>query len=183
MRVPTLAYDDLTEEQKAVWDEIVAGPRGKVSGPFFVWLHRPELLSRGQALGLYCRFNSGLPARLSELIILIVSSTWEATIEWHDHAPKAIELGLDADAIEALRVRAPATFKEADEQATYEFVLELLQSHKVSDATYQRALATLGQDLVIDVVGVAGYYCMIAMTLNAFEIALPVGIPNPFGKG
>src|ERR1700754_3104730 len=74
MRVPELSYDQLSPEQKDIFDEITAGPRGRVNGPFLVWLHRHELLRRGQALGLYCRFNSGLEPRLSELTILVVSS-------------------------------------------------------------------------------------------------------------
>jgi 4-carboxymuconolactone decarboxylase len=182
MRVPELSYDELAPEQKDIFDEIVAGPRGRVNGPFLVWLHRHELLRRGQALGLYCRFNSGLAPRLSELTILIVSSHWGAANEWHDHSGNAVKLGVDADALEALRVGSPAEFKQEDERALYAFVSELLKTHKFSDQTYKRAVEIFGQDLVIDLVGIVGYYCLIAMTLNVFEVPLPEGVPDPLAK-
>jgi 4-carboxymuconolactone decarboxylase len=182
MRVPELSYDQLSPEQKDIFDEITAGPRGRVHGPFLVWLHRHELLRRGQALGLYCRFNSGLEPRLSELTILVVSSYWQAETEWHDHSVNAIKLGVDADALEAMRVGKQPAFKKPDEQALYEFVSEMLKTHRVSDATYQRAVDIFGQDLVIDLVGIVGYYCLIAMTLNVFEVPLPAGAKNPFAQ-
>lgn len=180
MRVPELTYDQLSPEQKDIFDEITAGPRGRVNGPFLVWLHRHELLRRGQALGLYCRFNSGLEPRLSELTILVVSSHWQAETEWHDHSVNAIKLGVDADALESLRVGMPAIFKKPDEQALYEFVSELLKTHRVSDRNYERAIEIFGRDLVIDLVGIVGYYCLIAMTLNVFEVPLPANASNPF---
>jgi 4-carboxymuconolactone decarboxylase len=182
MRVPELSYGELSPDQKEIFDEIVAGPRGRVNGPFLVWLHRHELLRRGQALGLYCRFNSGLAPRLSELTILIVSINWGAATEWHDHSVNAIKLGVDAEALEALRVGGTPHFKQEDERTLYAFVSELLKTHKVSDQTYKRAVEVFGQDLVIDLVGIVGYYCLIAMTLNVFEVPLPEGAPDPFAK-
>jgi 4-carboxymuconolactone decarboxylase len=86
MRLPKLTYEQLTPEQKVSWDEVVAGPRKKMHGPFFIWLHSPELLSRGQKLGLYARYQSGLPQRLSELCILMMAAHWKAAGEWVDRA-------------------------------------------------------------------------------------------------
>src|SRR5215510_63063 len=112
-------------------------------GPFFIWLHSPELLSRGEKLGLYARFHSSLPQRLSELCILIMASHWTAAGEWVDHEPIARSLGVDADALESLRKGMPARFTEADEVATYGLAQELLNAHEVSDATYANAKAVL----------------------------------------
>lgn len=179
MRVARLGYDDLDPEQKAVWDEIVAGPRGKVYGPHTVWLHRAKLLSVGQAVGLYCRFNSGLPQRLSELAILVMSAFWQVGNEWHDHAPNAARLGVDPAALETLRIGGRPRFGQPDEQALYEFADELNRTHEVSDATYRAAEAVLGKDLVIDLVGVLGYYAWISMTIKAFRVPLPDGVANP----
>lgn len=179
MRLPKLTYDELTSEQKVVWDEVVAGPRKKMHGPFFAWLHSHELLSRGQALGLYARFQSGLPQRLSELCILITSAHWKASGEWVDHAPIARELGVDADALEALRTGKPAKFKQDDEAAVYDLAQELLKTHEVSDPTYQRAEKVLGQRGVLDIIAVLGYYGLIAMTLKAFKMQ-PEGAADPF---
>ena len=179
MRLAKLSYEQLSPDQKTAWDEVVAGPRKKMHGPFFIWLHSPELLSRGQKLGLYARFQSGLPQRLSELCILIMASHWKAAGEWVDHAPIARGLGVDANALEALRKGEPARFGSADEEATYELARELLDTRNVSDATYARAKAVLGERGILDVVAVLGYYGLIAMSMKTFALE-PEGVPDPF---
>ena len=179
MRLAKLSYRQLTPEQKVVWDEVVAGPRKKMHGPFFIWLHSPELLSRGEKLGLYARFQSSLPQRLSELCILMQASHWKAAGEWIDHAPIAKSLGVDATALENLRQGLPAKFSQDDEVATYEFAQELLTQRDVSDATYAKAKTVLGERGVLDVVAVLGYYSFIAMSMKAFAMR-PEGEADPF---
>lgn len=180
MRLAELSYEQLSPEQRAVWDEVVAGPRKKMHGPFFIWLHSPELLSRGEKLGLYARFGSSLPQRLSELCILIMASHWTASGEWIDHAPIARSLGVDGQALEDLRKGLPATFKQADEAATYQLAQELLTTHEVSDATYATAKAVLGERGVLDVIAVLGYYSFIAMSMKAFAMEPKRGEGDPF---
>jgi 4-carboxymuconolactone decarboxylase len=182
MRLAKLSYDQLSPEQKAAWDEVVAGPRKKMHGPFFIWLHSPELLTRGQKLGLYARFQSSLPQRLSELCILIIAAHWKAEGEWVDHAPIARDLGVDTDALEALRQGLSAKFTNADEAATYELALELLNTRNVSDDTYARVKAVLGERGILDVVAVLGYYSLIAMSMKAFALRPDHGGSNPFAE-
>lgn len=179
MRLQKLEYDETSPEQKAIWDEVVSGPRGKMHGPFFIWLHSPELLDRGEKLGLYARFQSSLPPRISELCILIMSSHWKCSGEWIDHEAIAIRQGVDATALDALRRGAPARFTRDDEIATYELAQELLATREVSDATYAKAKAALGERGVLDVVAVLGYYSLIAMSMKTFAM-VPEGIPDPF---
>jgi 4-carboxymuconolactone decarboxylase len=182
MRLAKLSYDQLSPEQKAAWDEVVAGPRKKMHGPFFIWLHSPELLTRGQKLGLYARFQSSLPQRLSELCILIIAAHWKAEGEWVDHAPIARDLGVDTDALEALRQGLSAKFTNADEAATYELALELLNTRNVSDDTYARVKAVLGERGILDVVAVLGYYSLIAMSMKVFALRPDHGGSNPFAE-
>src|SRR5262249_60439838 len=111
MRIVKLSYDELSPQQKAAWDEVVAGPRKKMHGPFFIWLHSPELLSRGEKLGLYARFQSSLPQRLSELCILMIAAHWKAAGVWVDQAPIAGELGSDDDVLDELGKGLPAECK------------------------------------------------------------------------
>lgn len=180
MRLAKLGYEQLTDEQKAAWDEVVAGPRKKMHGPFFIWLHSPELLSRGQKLGLYARFHSSLPPRLSELCILIMASHWRAAGEWIDHEPIARSHGVDADALEALRTGRQAHFQRHDEATTYELARELLGTREVCDVTYERAKSVLGERGVLDVIAVLGYYGLIAMSMKTFR-QMPEGVADPFG--
>ena len=179
MRLAKLSYDQLSDAQKAAWDAVVAGPRKKMHGPFFIWLHSAELLSRGEKLGLYARFHSSLPPRLSELCILIMASHWKCAGEWVDHEPIARSQGVDAGALDALRRGKPAKFGQPDEAAVYELAQELLNTREVSDATYAKAKAALGERGVLDVVAVLGYYSLIAMSMKTFA-QMPEGTPDPF---
>ena len=112
---------------------------------------------------------------------MIIAAHWQAAGERVDHAPIARDLGVDTDALEALRQGLPARFKKADEAATYELAQELLNSRNVSDATYARVKAVLGERGILDVVAVLGYYSLIAMSMKAFALR-PDGGSNPFAE-
>jgi len=168
--------DSLTESQRRVHDQIVSGPRGAVRGPLGIWLWRPELAQRAQSLGEYCRFSSSLPQRLSELAILITGRHWSSEFEWQHHKQIALDAGICAKAVEAIRQNQTPEFDRVDEKTVYLFSKELLDRRVVSDATYKSAILALGQDATVDLVGLLGYYTLISMTINVFEVA-PEG-PN-----
>lgn len=179
-RIPAFDITGLSPEQRRVYDAIVAGPRGKVAGPLAIWLASAELADKAQALGAFCRFGSSLPPRLTELAILIVGAHWTAGYEWHTHAPLAIAAGLDPNAIEAIRTHRTPSFAHADEQAVYELARELLAIRHVSDGAYRRAVAWLGHQGVVELIGILGYYTLISMTIKTFEVAVPEGAADPF---
>lgn len=179
-RLPELDPAKFSPEQKKVHDAVLAGPRGKVVGPIKVWLKNPGLAEHAQALGAYCRFNSSLPPRLSELAICITGSFWKANYEWFAHAPLAIKAGIEPAVIEAIRTGATPTFTKSDEQAIYDFATELVRTRRVSNATFERARKELGETSVIDLVGIIGYYSLVSVTLNAFDLPLPEGEKVPF---
>ena len=179
-RLPELDPNKFSPEQKKVHEAILAGPRGKVVGPLKVWLNNPGLAEHAQALGAYARFNSSLPPRLSELAICITGAFWKANYEWFAHAPLAIKAGLDPAAIEAIRVGSAPKLTKSDEQAIYDFATELVRTKRVSSATFERAKQELGLTGVIDLIGIIGYYSLVSVTLNAFEMPLPEGEKEPF---
>jgi len=180
-RLPDLDPATYTPEQKKVHDAVVSGPRGRIVGPIKVWLKNPGLAEHAQALGAYCRFGSSLPPRLSELVICTTGAFWKANYEWFAHAPLAIKAGIDPAAIEAIRTGATPKLAKADEQAAYDFARELVTTRRVSEATFTRAKKELGETGVIDMVGIIGYYSLVSVTLNAFEMPLPEGEKLPFG--
>ncbi len=180
-RLRPLDPETFSPEQKKVHAAIVSGPRGRVVGPMEVWLHNPGLCEHAQALGAYCRFGSSLPPRLSELAICTTGAFWKANYEWFAHAPLAIKAGIDPAAIEAIRTGAKPNLTKSDEQAVYDFASEMVNTRRVSDATFERAKKEIGETGVIDLVGIIGYYGLVSVTLNTFEIAVPDGKP-PFGK-
>ncbi|MFP6747686.1 MAG: carboxymuconolactone decarboxylase family protein [Alphaproteobacteria bacterium] len=178
-RIPALQPSEMNSEQRRFHDNIVAGPRGGMGGPFQAWIHSPEFADRAQMLGEYCRFNSALEPRLSELAILITARKWTAQFKWFAHEPMALKAGLTAAVIADIRERREPSFDHADEAAVHAFCLELHGENRVSDATYGEAKAQLGVQGVVDLVGVLGYYVLVAMTLNVFEMPLPDGVAPP----
>jgi len=174
-RLPALTVENLTAEQKRVYDAIVTGPRGAIGGPFAPWLLSPELADRAQSLGAFCRFGTSLPPRLSELAILVTARHWTAQFEWYAHAPMAREGGLADAAIDAIAERRRPENLQADEQAVYDFACESLATGRVGDDTYRRATEALGERAVVELVGILGYYCLVSLTLNIFRIEPPDG--------
>ena len=178
-RISALDPSEMNDEQRRFHDNIVSGPRGGMGGPFGAWIHSPLFADRAQSLGEYCRFNSVLETRLSELAILITARRWTAQFEWFAHEPMALEGGLSPDIIAALRERREPAFVNGDEAAVYRFCMELYRDSAVSDATYAEAKTQLGEQGVVDLVGVLGYYALVSMTLNVFEMPLPDGVEPP----
>ena len=172
--------DQLAPDERRVWDMIASGPRGRVEGPLRIWVKSPGLAEQAQALGAYCRFGSCLPPRLSELAILITGAHWKAKFEWHSHLPLALAAGLCETVAESIRLGQPPVFEREDEAAVHAFATGLIVTRQVSEAAYQRAIAALGERGVIDLVGILGYYTLVSMTLNAFEVPLPEGVSDPF---
>lgn len=178
-RLAPLNLDALTPEQQEVADAIRNGPRGGLRGPFEAWLRAPGLADPAQRVGAYCRFGSSLPADINELAILLTGKHWKAQFEFWAHARLALQAGLDPAIIEAVRTGAEPPFRRDLERVVYAFVTEYLATHRVSDVTYRRAVETFGERGVVDLVGVVGYYGLVSMTLNVFEVEVPEGHENP----
>lgn len=174
--------ETMSAAQKRVYDMIMSGPRSRVRGPLAVWLHRPAMAEHAQALGQFCRYDSSLPPRLSELGILVLARWWGSEFEWWAHKAIALQAGLDEAVITALRDGQVIDFKHDDEALVYEFLMVLHETRKIPDEMYQRAIALLGNDGVIDLVALAGYYTLISMTLNVFEIDPPEGEPKELAQ-
>ena len=171
---------NLTQEQRVVFDAIASGPRGIVEGPLRVWLQSPELAEKAQALGAFCRYGTRLPAKLSELAILVTGAFWRSGFEWAVHAPIARREGLSEALVEAIRLGKRPNFSDAAEEAVYDFASGLHRDHRVSDETYGKITELFGQEGAVELTGILGYYTLISMTINAFAVPLPEGAEEPF---
>jgi len=176
---PRLALIDeqrMNEAQRALMEAIRSGPRGKSitpRGPFAVWLHAPEFGNLAQALGGHCRYKTALSPRLSEFAILCTAKLWRAQYEWFAHAPMAEKAGVNPKTIQNLRAGQVPKSAPKDERAIFDFVQELYKARRVSDRTYKRVHAFLGDGAMVELVGILGYYVMISMTLNVFRMMPP----------
>ena len=140
----------------------------------------PDRPTVAQALGAQTRFGSSLPAKHYEIAILMVAQQWRAQFEWYAHARLAQNAGISQGIIDAIhRGEKPKTM-DPQEEAIWQFAKELLQTQRVSEPTFLKAKELFGQNGVVDLVGVMGYYGLVSMTLNTFQVPLPEGEPLPF---
>lgn len=165
-RLPPLAREAMDERQRAAADELIAGPRKAVKGPFIPMLRSPALLARVQKVGEYLRFDSCLSPRVSEFATLLVARQWTQQFEWFIHVPLARKAGTSAETIAALREGQRPSAMSDDEALVYDFATELQRTHGVSDAVYRRTLAAFGEQGVVDLTALIGYFTQISMLLE-----------------
>jgi 4-carboxymuconolactone decarboxylase len=178
-RLAPLDFDGLTAEQQRVADAIRSGPRGGLRGPFEAWLRSPGLADHAQQLGAYCRFGAALPEDVKELAILLTGKHWKAQFEFWAHSRLARAAGLAEEVIEAVRTGARPALARDDLSTAYEVVTEYFGTNRLSRTTYDLALKTFGERGLVDLIGIVGYYGLVSMTLNVFEVAVPEGESEP----
>lgn len=176
-RLGPIAETDLTLEQRLCAQEIVDGPRGAVYGPFVALLRSPELMRHAQRMGAYLRYRSAIGTRLSELAILVTARHWNQAVEWAIHAPIALKEGVERATIDAIAHRERPTGMRNDEALVHDFCVALQREQMVPDALYDAALSLLGEQGVVDLVGINGYYTLLAMVMNTARTRAPAGTP------
>jgi 4-carboxymuconolactone decarboxylase len=184
-RLPILNEGQLTPAQRALLQSIRSGPRGSsttIRGPFAVFLHAPAFGELAQQLGGHCRFNTGVSPRLSEFAILVTARLWRAQYEWFAHVPQAERAGVKPQTIRDLHKGRVPKAAPKDERAIYDFIQELYKTRRVSDKTFARVHALLGDAATVEFVGILGYYVLISMILNVFRMSPPPGEALPFAE-
>jgi 4-carboxymuconolactone decarboxylase len=171
---------EMTRAQKEVHDEIIAGKRGRFGGPFQILVRSPEVCRHLSRLGEYLRWGSSLSPALSELAICLTARHLRANYEWHAHAPLAVEAGVPTAAIEAIRTDAAPNFAAEDQALVYRLVTELIDTKRLSDASFAEAIAAFGEQGVVELGTIIGYYSAIGNALNVFQVALPAGVTPYF---
>lgn len=184
-RLPVLEEHQLSELQRTLLAALRGSPRGQsltIRGPFAAWMHAPEFGLLAQALGAHCRYKSGLEPRLSEFAILCTARFWRAQYEWFAHEPIAGRAGVKPKTIADLRAGRELKTAPKDERAIYAYVQELYKARRVSDRTFKRVQALVGDAGTVELTGILGYYAMVAMTLNVFRMLPPNEVKLAFAE-
>ncbi len=171
-RLPPIPEGQLTEAQKealTVFREV----RGNLSGPWHAIIRSPGMLNPARSLSDYVRFNSSLTPRLSEFVIIITAREWSSPYEWNAHHRLAMQAGLNPEIATAVADGRRPEGMTADEAAVYAFCIELHRNRSVSDVTYARALEQVGEQGVMDMIGLSGWYTLVSMVLNTARVPLP----------
>lgn len=172
-RLPPIPPARWTNIQREHADPIINGPRGALLPPFIPLMRSPELMGHAQRMGEYLRYRSTLPRRLTELAILLVAREWTQQVEWAIHAPIAIQEGVSPHMVEDLAARRVPAFPDEECRLIYDFCRELQSTKVVSDAVWDAAIAAFGEQAVVDLLGVVGYYTLLSIVMNAARTPPP----------
>ncbi len=172
-RLPPLPPASWTDLQRTNAQAIINGPRGALVSPFVPLLRSPELMDHAQRMGEYLRYRSAIGQRLSELAILLTARAWSQPVEWAIHVPIAMREGIAAETISAIAHGQRPTTMSADEALVFDFSTELHRDKTVSDLTWQAAVRRLGEQGVVDLIGINGYYAFLSMVMNAAQTPAP----------
>jgi 4-carboxymuconolactone decarboxylase len=165
----------LSPEQRRIWDDCKAGPRGAVPPPVHVWLKSPSLADFAHRVGAHVRFGTPFTPKQTEIAILVTARYWTAQFEWAAHVRLGLQAGLTQAQIDAIAERKAPEFDDPDDRLVYEFAHSYYQNHRVDDATYERVQKRWGDKGVVDLAGLIGYYSFVSVTLNVFEVPTPPG--------
>jgi 4-carboxymuconolactone decarboxylase len=177
-RIEDVKRENLDARQQQLYDGIMRSrPRGNLSGPFSVWIHTPDIAEPADGLANCFRVSPKLEKRLIELIVLLMCRDASVKYAWSVHEPVARTAGLTDETIDAIRARRKPSFKREDEALIYDIVAELQTNKTLSAASFDRAKSVLGRDGLIEVVSCVGFYGMIGLVLNVFDIPPQPGGP------
>ncbi len=175
MRVRDLKPDEMTDIQRRVAEAASSGKRGHVPAPLRAWLHSPVMGDRAQSLGEFLRYDTSLGPYLSELAILVTARFWTSHYEWYAHRREGLKAGIEPSVMDAIAARLVPDLTDPKARLVYDYASALHRDHVVSEELSAAALVAFGEQGVVELVGLLGYYTLVAMTLNAFGIGLPPG--------
>jgi 4-carboxymuconolactone decarboxylase len=176
-RYAEVPVDRMTSEQREGYRFLVEGPRGRLPGPYKVWVHNPRLVHAAAPLGQhFTPGQSSLSEREREIAVLVITSRWHSAYPTAAHERRGKEVGLPAGAVDAIIAGLPTAFPDAREQTAYEVAMALAGGRLVSQGLYDRAVAGLGHESITDMIVLMGYYTAVSLTMNFY--AVPAGSPG-----
>ena len=166
-----IPVERMTAEQQAGYRMLVDGPRGRLPGPYHVWVHNSRLVYAVAPLGNhFTPGQSALSEREREIAVLVICSTWGSVYPTNAHERRGKEVGLPAAVVEAIVAGRPAALTDEREGVVYDVALALAGGRLIPQDLYDRAVKALGHDGVTDVIVLMGYYTCVSLTMNVYAV-------------
>jgi 4-carboxymuconolactone decarboxylase len=176
-RYAEIPEDKMTPEQRKGYRALIDGPRGRLPGPYKIWVHNPKLIHAAAPLGEhFTPGHSSLSEREREIAVVVITSKWHSAYPAAAHERRGKEVGLPAPTVEAMVAGLPVSFPDAREQVVYEMAMALADGRLVPQGLYDRAVKTLGHESITDIIVLMGYYTAVSLTMNFY--AVPAGTPG-----
>ena len=187
-RLTPVQPEAMSDEQRTLYEAILGGKRGPgmrgedgaLIGPFNAMLLNPHVGDRVQRLGEALRFDISLSRNVIEVATLVVGSHWRAQFEWWAHERLAKQAGVPEPVIAAIKRGQRPDFSNDDEAAAHDVASEMYRTQRLTDATYANAVRSFGEAGVFELIALVGYYSLVSLLLNGFEVPLPEGQTPPF---
>ena len=183
-RLPQVSRQGLDVIGREAFDTYVSPGTGYetgLRGPIGMWMHSPVLAEAMFDVRQRVRYETEKDQRLTELIIISTAREINNQYEYSAHEPLAQSAGLEQGIIDIIRFRRPLEnlpptdgFGEV-EHTLIQFTRELISEEKVSSQTFAKAIELFGNQGVMDITGLIGYYNFVALTLKAFDVQRPAG--------
>jgi 4-carboxymuconolactone decarboxylase len=176
-RYAEIPVDQMTPEQREGYRFLIDGPRGRLPGPYKIWVHNPRLVYAAAPLGQhFTPGQSSLTEREREIAVVVITSKWHSAYPTAAHEKRGKEVGLPAATVEAIIAGLPASFADPREQVVYELAMALTVGRLVPQGLHDRAVTMLGHERVTDLIVLMGYYTAVSLTMNFY--AVPAGSPG-----
>ncbi|MGE0119017.1 MAG: carboxymuconolactone decarboxylase family protein [Dongiaceae bacterium] len=165
-RFPPLTMDAMTPEQRTVADCAVSGPKQRLGDSLNLWLRSPGVAAPVHQLGEYARYSNTLSNRLKELAICLVTRHWQTQSTWDMHYAVAVREGIDAAALDRIAAGDEPADLSGDDRIVYDFVVSLLAGGSMADSVFGAARRRFGEAVMVDLIGLVGYYCLVCLNKN-----------------
>lgn len=171
-RILEIPPENLTSEQTTVFNQLVAG-RGRILGPYKVWIHSPTIASGMEHIGTYLNKRGSLSPREIEIGILVIAQHWDADYVRQAHIREGKKVGLSQETIDALVAGGDPKLTDAHERGVYDFAAALVSGAKLSDTKFGEIERTLGRNGIAEVLVLIGYYTSVALAMKVHEVPIP----------
>jgi len=181
-RLPSLHRDDLDDEGRDLYDLLLGsrrakeGHQGPLPGPYNAWVYAPKIGRQLETLRVLLRNDMTLDRSLIELAIIVTGAYYRAEFEWWVHSAMARKNGVSPDIVDAIARDEPPPLVTNEQRAVYSVARQLAERGRVDDTAYSLARSVLGDRRMVELVTLCGYYALVSITLNAFEVELPDGV-------
>lgn len=185
MRLPLIPPDQLTDEQKPLYEDMKRGIAGSFNlfktmredgalmGPWNPWLHEPAVGKAIWDLTLAMTAKASLPDNIRQLVILVVGARFDAAYELYAHIAVAEHEGVTDARLGTLLADIKPAELSPQESVAYDVAYKLARGGTLPEPLYRLTVDAFGQHGANEMFYLIGLYSLVCITLNAYDVPVP----------
>jgi 4-carboxymuconolactone decarboxylase len=185
MRLLVLSPNALDDKRKQLYEDMRRGidshfggfasvrSDGALLGPWIPWLHQPKFGKPVWELVKTMFTAPCLPPTVREVAILVTGAHFRAAYELYAYVLLAEQRGLSDEKLSTIIAgERPVDLTKA-ESVAYDFASALVNGGVLPELTYKAAVREFSETGAAELSYLVGVYCLVSITLNAFDIPVP----------